>query len=281
MGPKSNVTQSSRRARWHGSAAAMAGVFALVAACAPSTQSANAQPAGGPPDAGQQGAAPETDMYGQNGNLKILVWRADPSGAPGPAVVFFHGGGYSAGDASQFSQMCAELAQQAITCASADYTLSSGDQQVFEAKEAVTWLREHGAQLHINPDRVFVGGGSAGGYLALSTALINPQRTSMPAGLILLNPGFAAQPPGPTENLQDDLRNRLPPTIWFHGTADTTVPYAGAQAFVGAARSAGSPVDLESYPGRQHGFFNYARGNRNPDFNTVTTRVIQFIKSTS
>jgi acetyl esterase/lipase len=278
MGSNPEPIQSSRRVRWHGSAAALIGAFALVAACAPSTQPANAQPAA---DAGQPGAAPETDMYGQNNNLKILVWRADTSGAPGPAVIFFHGGGYSAGDASQFSQMCAELAQQAITCASADYTLSSGDQQVSEAKQAVTWLRDHGAQLHINADRVFVGGGSAGGYLALSTALINPQRTSMPAGLILLNPGFAAQPPGPTENLQDDLRNRLPPTIWFHGTADTTVPYAGAQAFVGAARSAGSPVDLESYPGRKHGFFNYAVGDRNPDFDTVTKRVVQFIKSTN
>jgi acetyl esterase/lipase len=220
-------------------------------------------------------------MYGQDSNLKIVIWKADSAGPPGPAVVFFHGGGFVSGDDTQFSKMCEELASRSITCASADYTLKAGNAEVWEAKQAVAWVHLHAGELHVNAARIFVGGGSAGGYLALSTALIRPEQASMPAGLVLLNPAFRPVPPGPTDDLESDMRAPLPPTIWFHGTADQVVPYATAQAFVADAKADGARVDFQTYPGRKHGFFNYSARGGNGDFYAVTKSVIDFIKANS
>jgi dipeptidyl aminopeptidase/acylaminoacyl peptidase len=52
-----------------------------------------------------------------------------------------------------------------------------------------------------------------------------------------------------------------PPTILFHGKADTTVPYATAELFAKAMTDAGNKCQLVGYEGQLHGFFNYGRGN--------------------
>ena len=51
----------------------------------------------------------------------------------------------------------------------------------------------------------------------------------------------------------------LPPTIIFHGKADTTVPYATAEAFARVMKAAGNRCDLVGYEGQPHGFFNHGR----------------------
>jgi len=243
--------------------------------------SACAQPAAGSAPQNPGGSAPETVVYeqGPTGPLTLVIWGAGAPGPSRPVVVLFHGGGFTGGDATQFSKMCEDIASQAITCASVNYALGAGDQEVHEARDAVAWVRGHATQLNIAPDHVIVGGGSAGGYLALSTAVLAPDRNSMPNALVLFNPvlvwhGAAA----PTEDLTGGASRPLPPMVFFHGTADQTAPYANIQAFVATAKSTGSHAELESFPGRQHGFFNYGGGN-NPDYFTVTKSVIEFVKT--
>jgi dipeptidyl aminopeptidase/acylaminoacyl peptidase len=48
----------------------------------------------------------------------------------------------------------------------------------------------------------------------------------------------------------------LPPTLIMHGRADTTVPFATAQAFADAMKKAGNKCELVGYEGERHGFFN-------------------------
>jgi len=50
-----------------------------------------------------------------------------------------------------------------------------------------------------------------------------------------------------------------PPTIIFHGKADTTVPYATVELFTKAMTDAGNKCTLMGYEGQAHGFFNYGR----------------------
>jgi acetyl esterase len=52
------------------------------------------------------------------------------------------------------------------------------------------------------------------------------------------------------------LGRNLPPTVIFHGTADTTVPYADVEKFCTMARDLGSRCELFGYEGAEHGFFN-------------------------
>mgnify|MGYP003530007239 CR=1 FL=1 len=55
--------------------------------------------------------------------------------------------------------------------------------------------------------------------------------------------------------LADDLAG-LPPTLILHGRADTTVPFASAEAFAAAMKKAGNRCELVGYEGQPHGFFN-------------------------
>jgi acetyl esterase len=54
-----------------------------------------------------------------------------------------------------------------------------------------------------------------------------------------------------------------PPTIIFHGKADTTVPYRTAEQFTTAMKEAGNDCRLIGFDGQPHGFFNFGRdGNK-------------------
>jgi acetyl esterase/lipase len=48
----------------------------------------------------------------------------------------------------------------------------------------------------------------------------------------------------------------VPPTIIFHGKADTTVPYSDVDRFCSEVRSRGDACQLVGYEGATHGFFN-------------------------
>ena len=52
------------------------------------------------------------------------------------------------------------------------------------------------------------------------------------------------------------IKKGVPPTILFHGRADTVVPYATAELFAETMTNAGNECTLHGYKGRNHGFFN-------------------------
>ena len=57
------------------------------------------------------------------------------------------------------------------------------------------------------------------------------------------------------------VRAGLPPTIVFHGKADTTVAYKTVEIYAEKAAAAGNRCELVGYDGQAHGFFNYGRGD--------------------
>ena len=64
------------------------------------------------------------------------------------------------------------------------------------------------------------------------------------------------------ENLSpyNNMTEKLPPTIIFHGTNDKTVPFVTAEMFTKKMHELGNKCTLVAYPGEGHGFFNY--GNK-------------------
>lgn len=195
-----------------------------------------------------------------------------------PAIVFFFGGGWVGGNPAQFFPQSRYLASRGMVAISAQYRTrgshgTSPRECVADGKSAVRWMRQHADELGIDPDRIAAGGGSAGGHVAATTGVIKGMEeegedvsiSSRPNALVLFNPatdiagnqrwGDGALDGSPLHH----VTTGDPPTIVFHGKADSTVPYRTGKAFCEAMTQAGNRCELVGFQGRPHGFFNYTR----------------------
>ncbi|HEY2333442.1 MAG TPA: alpha/beta hydrolase [Solirubrobacterales bacterium] len=112
---------------------------------------------------------------------------------PQPLLVYYHGGGWVIGDLDTHDGLCRFLAEHSgCRVLSVDYRLAPEHPfpaPVEDTVAAFAWAHEQAAQLGADPDRIAVGGDSAGGNLA--TALCLQLRDSggpMPAMQLLLYP---------------------------------------------------------------------------------------------
>jgi acetyl esterase/lipase len=88
---------------------------------------------------------------------------------PFPALIALHGGGWVAGDKSEWDNNCRQLAQLGLACFSVDYRLAPQHPYpaaVDDALSAIRWVRDHAAEYHVDPTRLGAIGSSAGAYLA-------------------------------------------------------------------------------------------------------------------
>ena len=86
-----------------------------------------------------------------------------------PAVVCIHGGGFRAGKRESYDKLCLTLAQNGYVAVTVTYRLAPAypfPAAVLDCKSAVRWLRANAAKYHVDPTRIGVTGGSAGGHLA-------------------------------------------------------------------------------------------------------------------
>jgi arylsulfatase A-like enzyme/acetyl esterase/lipase len=237
------------------------------------------------------------EVYKQVGNVKLSLYMFEPTSGPKtnrPAIIFFFGGGWTNGSPVQFEQQCRYLASRGIVAITADYRVGSRQSVkptacVADAKSAVRWLRQNASRLGIDPQRIAAGGGSAGGHLAAAIATVpgfdepgeDTSVSAVPNALVLFNPALVLAPLDGlamagfearvgSERMGTDPRNispahhvqpGVPPTIIFHGRADTTVPFSTAEAFTRRMQQAGNRCELVGYDEQKHGFFNYGRGD--------------------
>jgi acetyl esterase/lipase len=103
--------------------------------------------------------------------LDLYLPAMPTSGPLSPAFVWIHGGGFTAGDKAQIRDVgvATSLASAGYVVASINYKLGAGSfpTNIGDCKDAVRFLRAHAADYHLDPNRIAVGGGSAGAYLAL------------------------------------------------------------------------------------------------------------------
>lgn len=97
------------------------------------------------------------------------------AGVLSPAVVIIHGGGWVGGDKAALREFVTgtALANAGYVAISINYWLGAKDRwptNLQDCKNAVRWLRVNAERLHIDPERIGVIGGSAGGHLALMVA---------------------------------------------------------------------------------------------------------------
>ena len=192
-----------------------------------------------------------------------------------PCFHIIHGGGWGGMDPSRMYPFAADFARRyGMVAVAPEYRLYRPDRSVSvfdcvdDANASVRYLRTHAAELGIDPERLVVSGASAGGHLAVGTALFagegDAAKASRPNALVLLFPVIDTSKDGYGQakigerwrelSPMHQVRPGLPPTLTFHGTGDTTTPFAGAKAFHEKMVAAGNRSELEVNEGGVHGY---------------------------
>jgi acetyl esterase/lipase len=260
-------------------------------------------------------AGAKSVTYKTVGDAKLALYIFNPEGHKSsdttPAIVFFFGGGWTSGSPVQFEQQCRYLASRGMVAITADYRVASRHQVkavqcVTDAKSAIRYVRGHARDLGVDPKRIAAGGGSAGGHIAGCTGTVpgfdepgeENSISSVPDAMVLFNPALALAPVDgndfggfgarigaerlgtePTAiSPAHNVKAGAPPTIVFHGKADTTVPFATVEAFAAAMKKAGNRCEVVGFEGQQHGFFNFGRGD-NSMFRETVKQMDKFLAS--
>lgn len=198
-------------------------------------------------------------------------------------AIFFHGGGWKseAPDqvSGQFEKDCALLALRGIVAANAQYrgidrNERRADLCVEDAKSAVRWFRGHAGELGMDPNRLIMAGGSAGGHLSLAVHTTKgydaPEDdvaiSCRPNILVLFNPAFDATAEHRATRFvtAEDARAcspihhldaNIPPAILMYGLEDEILE-EGKQ-YLESARKLGLVAELWTAEGQKHAFFNH------------------------
>jgi acetyl esterase/lipase len=197
-------------------------------------------------------------------------------------LVNFFGGGWVSGTPESSIRWAKWAAAKGLVGIAPDYrtrTRFQGTPEncVSDGRAAVRWVQAHAAELGIDPAKVIVSGGSAGGHVAAWTALTGPGPDEgdpapeiTPAALILFNPvtdtkesgyggtkRFGGKPERALAcSVPDRMPVKMPPTIVFHATADTTVPYANSVAFRDKLIANGNRCELVTFEGLGHSYYS-------------------------
>ncbi|MGN6129397.1 MAG: alpha/beta hydrolase [Nocardioidaceae bacterium] len=247
------------------------------------------------------GEVRDLEVDGGDGPVRarLYVPRALVGARETPLLVFFHGGGMIFGDLDSHDAPCRLLAERAGTRVLAvDYRLAPEHRfpaAVEDCWAAYQWAVAHAGELGADPDRLAVGGDSAGGYLSAVVA-IKAADAGLPLRFQLLvypvtnmadpsesrrlfGRGFflttefieladANYLQGPdqrhdplvsvafTEKFPDGLAPAFVATAGFDPLRDEGEAYARTLADHGVA------VEMKRYPGLIHGFFNVVGAGR-------------------
>ena len=227
-------------------------------------------------------------VYKKVGNMELGVdmfyTAASQQKNDNTAIAFFHGGGWVFGDPAEFHEACRRYARKGFVTFSFQYRLSRNADGTYphpeitpvestkDARSAIRWLRENAGMLKINPKKIVAGGQSAGGQLALATALVdsvnevsdNMKISPVPNALLLYSSNVNTMEPWIDMLLGDrrneiwsispyhNLKKNMPPAIAFSGEEDDQVlPYITG-LFKAKTKKLGNYYELHTYPGRKH-----------------------------
>lgn len=185
-----------------------------------------------------------------------------------PAILLFHGGGWSAGAADWTFPAARRFADSGLVAIPIEYRLSLGKVTPLEALEdacaAFAWARRQAAELGLS-GRIAGYGVSAGGHLAAATATIGCRDSlAGPDALLLWSPAldvtgdqwFANQLQGRATAADLSPARHVgastPPTCIVHGEQDRLTPVSGVRMYGAALTRLGQTCDLHIYPGLGH-----------------------------
>ncbi len=210
-----------------------------------------------------------------------------------PAVICIHGGGFRAGKRESYDALCVKLAEQGFVAATVTYRLAPKHPfpaAVHDCKAAVRWLRANAGKYQIDPNKIGVTGGSAGGHLAQFLGVTanvpqfegtggNPEQSSHVACVVnVYGPSDFTQSYGKSVdahevlplwfggNLETERKRHIigsplywvtpdaAPTLCIHGTEDKYVAHEQAVWMTEKLSAAAVDAELLTLEGAGHGF---------------------------
>lgn len=111
-------------------------------------------------------------VYGTGGGtpLELDLYSPENLSAPVPGMIFIHGGGWRSGKRQDYKFYTTRFAKHGYVVATVTYRLKEAGyfpNCVEDVKCAVRWMRANAAKLNVDPNRIAVIGGSAGGHLSM------------------------------------------------------------------------------------------------------------------
>jgi acetyl esterase len=247
-----------------------------------------------PPSVGE---VRDLDIPAAHGKIPARLYRPLEARGQIPALVFFHGGGWVLGDLESHDILCRRLAN-ASECAvlAVDYRLAPEHKFPSAVEDAITatqWVFANAKTLEIDPERIAVGGDSAGANLA--TVVCHAARDEGKPRIrlqLLIYPVVELAFTHPSHELKEDRLPVLGETmIWFrehylsapthkedwraspllaksfYGLPPAYVLTAGydplsdeGAAYADRLEEAGVQVARRHFPGQIHGFLTMGVG---------------------
>ena len=252
---------------------------------------------------------PETILYKSIDNIDLNLYMFRPKNFDISkiynSIVFFHGGAWNTQNIKQFQKQSIYFASRGMIAFIVEYRVTSIHdstpfQSVEDAKSAIRYIRSNSKSLSLNPEKIAVSGGSAGGHLAAASANIskydntneNLMISSKPNLLILFNPILDTTPDAwgygsfmrrvgnkITDNPYEispihHISKKTPPTIILTGTNDNLVPVIKINEYKNIMTANNVRCDVVFYKDAEHGFFN-----RGEDFIDTVYKSDLFLKS--
>lgn len=124
---------------------------------------------------GELGVQKDLKIPGPAGDIPARLFDARSERQPGPAMVFFHGGGFVIGNIATHASLCAEMARVLdVPVISIDYRLAPEHcwpAAPDDCEAAARWVADSPAELGRHVTSLVLAGDSAGGTLTITTAM--------------------------------------------------------------------------------------------------------------
>jgi len=282
-----------------------AGMVAVAPAIGSVTAQGPQNAAGGRGAEGNRGATSveKNVVFGKGGEIELHldIYRPPAATANKMATIHIHGGGFTGGSKETLIERAAPFAALGYVAIPIQYRLigqAKWPAQIEDVKAAIRWVRANAKSLGINPDLISVVGHSAGGQLALFAAGTpnrpefegkngTPGAGTQLAACCAYYPATEVRPrPDGTANSllpagSDEAAHRaaspltyiakgFPPTVIFHGTADTTIPIESSERLFKQLREAQVPVEFHGFEGVPHVF------DSNPEYAKTAAGLANF-----
>jgi acetyl esterase/lipase len=203
------------------------------------------------------------DFDEQRQVLRLDLYRPSARSRPHPAIIWVHGGAFFSGNRRAVTPYARAFARRGYVSATIGYRLADDGElprigfprairaAQHDAQAAVRWFRRHARRLGVDPRRIYIAGHSAGAITALEVGVSDDDPgTSGNHGYSSSVDGVIGIAGRVLDHGQLDRRDA--PMLLFHGTADSTIPYAGSTSLCAAARPVGLSCRLVTFPGGDH-----------------------------